>query len=364
MTREALTIARAISLWEGSLRASRKAERTIAGYIRAIVMVEDEVGRHTDPSSITTEDLEAVIATWRGISATTAHNRIVAWRQFFAWGRKRYAWPDPTDALVLPRKDQPELRRLTPGEVAAILDAPVDPITRTAVHVLAYTGLRRGELMALRWGDIDLLAGTLRVDHRTAKGRKGRLIPIPPPLVDHLAETKDARGRHAEDDCYVFPRRDGFQFVDPDRLIRWREPASDNAVDRAVKDAARAAGVRNAREITSHMFRRHLLEQLLEQGTTPYIAAALAGHASIQTTAQYGGGASLRAVRDAVGGVDFVRTRRRTVRNTNLASTGTPDVELVGFEPTAKPDTGHDADGPGRRAPQVTPPEAGGEAGS
>ena len=59
------------------------------------------------------------------------------------------------------------------------------------------------------------------------------------------------------------------------------------------------------------MFRRHLLEHLLEGGTDSYVAAALAGHSSIQTTAQYGGGASLNAVRRALRGLDFVTSGGR-----------------------------------------------------
>jgi integrase len=304
--REALTLGRAISLWEGSLRASRKADITISGYVSAVARIETACGRDTDPASITIEDLEAIVATWRRVSATTAHNRIVAWRQFFRWGRRRYGWPDPTDQLALPRKDDPALRRLTPAEVAAMLQADIDEVTGTAVWVLAFLGLRRAELMALRWAHVDLVGGTATIDHRTAKGRKGRTIPIPPALVTRLAWARELRADGAADDCYVLPRRDGYQFVDPNRLIRWRTPASKNAVDRAVKRVAGEAGVRYPEEITSHMLRRHLLEQLLEHGTDSYVAAALAGHASIQTTARYGGGASLQAVRRALGTLDFV----------------------------------------------------------
>src|SRR5262245_14174306 len=108
-------------------------------------MIETAVGRDADPATVTIEDLENIIARWRGVSPTTAHNRIVAWRQFFQWGRRRYGWPDPTDNLDLPRNDSPALRRLTLVEVNAMLDANVDEITGTAVWILGYLGIRNDE---------------------------------------------------------------------------------------------------------------------------------------------------------------------------------------------------------------------------
>lgn len=340
MSRETITLRRAISLWEVSLRAARKADRTIDGYVRAVEYLERaaHIGQHADPASISVEDLERIVAAWpKRLSNTTVHNRQVAWRQFFAWGA-RYGWPDPTAQMQLAPKDEPELRRLTTPEWEAILAAPVHEIDLTAVWVLAFAILRRSELMNLTWGFVDLDGETMRVF--LGKGRKGRLVPLHPLLVARLRLARAIRGETCTSDaCYVLPRRDGYQFVDPSTLVRWREPAADNAVDRLVKKAATTAGVRNPDEITSHMFRRYLLERMQDDGTSPYIAAALAGHRSIQTTAKYGGGASLRAVRAAVAAIDFVTPTSPMARDIDHDQADPDSMELVGIEPTPGPDS-------------------------
>jgi integrase len=74
-----------------------------------------------------------------------------------------------------------------------------------------------------------------------------------------------------------------------------------------LKAAALQAGVHAPKEITAHMFRRFYLEYALDNGMSVYVAAAIAGHATIQITADYGGGASLEATTRAVRSTSFPR---------------------------------------------------------
>ena len=53
------------------------------------------------------------------------------------------------------------------------------------------------------------------------------------------------------------------------------------------------------------MLRRFYLEYALDNGMSAYVAAAIAGDASIQITADYGGGASLAATTRAVQAISF-----------------------------------------------------------
>lgn len=349
MSRDALTLSRAVDLWHGHLRSRMLADSTVSSYVRSVEMIVAAVGRHADPQTLTIEDLEAVIASWRRVRPNTTRNRLVAWREFLAWGRDRYDWPDLATKLDLPRRDKPALRRLSADEVDAMLAADVDERRLTVVWILAYTGIRRGELLALRWRDVDLVHASLRIDHRTAKGRKGRVIPLHADLVARLALAKDARGAGAADRCYVLPHRRRAQFIPEDERIVWNEPSSGQTIDRIVKQTAEAAGVRYAEEITSHAFRRFILEELLEAGTSPYVAAALAGHASIQTTAEYGGGASMRAVADALHAHvarDIPRAERPTTYGRTWDRTKAPSQQ---------PD---ERDEPGPTRPLVTPEDA------
>ena len=90
--------------------------------------------------------------------------------------------------------------------VLATLDPKWQPIFATAV----YTGLRRGELLALRRSDIDLEAKSLAVcrsnDNDTTKGGHADLLPIADDLVPYLKRALD--GSPSE---LVFPGVDGHQ---------------------------------------------------------------------------------------------------------------------------------------------------------
>lgn len=339
---DVLSLGRAISLWEGSLRASRKAPKTVRGYVRACVYLEEALGRDYDPSTILIEDLEAVAAKWRDLSPTTVHNRMIAWREFFAWGGRRYGWANPTHNLPLPRKDEPALRRLRRSEVDAML-AATEGRDHVAIAIFAMLGLRLSEVMALQWEHVDLDSAELRIDHRTAKGRKGRTVPIPHALVMILIRAKLQREAHrpgaAAPLSFVVYRRKpgGHDLMPADEIEQYERGCKDKSVHALVKRAARAAELRDPESVTTHMFRRYLFEILLEQGVSPYVVAALAGHASIETTAKYGGGASLKAVRDALGDNPLCDTESAALRGLENLDIPGVSMEPTGIEPVSAP---------------------------
>lgn len=128
--------------------------------------------------------------------------------------RRRMIAVNPCDDITLPsrRKGRPRMLFLDPAKVRAVADA-VPEHYRTAVYVAAWTGLRAGELWALRRDDVDLLRGKLRVDEslreistasdKVRADEKGitfgppkseasrRTLALPAPIVmlltDHLA---------------------------------------------------------------------------------------------------------------------------------------------------------------------------------
>lgn len=310
-SRSAPDLGRAISLWEVTLEAAGKAPSTVKAYTDSAMLLVHAFGASTDPASILVEDLEAIMATWRRLEGSTRRNRVVAWRQFYKWGSKRHAWPNVAAQLDVPKRNKPALRRLTEAEVDAMLAAPVLERALTVVWLLAYSAVRIGEMLELRWRDVDLVAGRITITHMTAKGRRGRLVPIPDELVSYLASVKDARGLGAHDDAYLVPHRRRAQFIPEDEATVWGESTSQTSVGRMLKATAKAARVRAADEVTAHMFRRFYLERVLDDGIGMYAAAAIAGHTSIQTTAEYGGGASIEATSRAVRGLAFGKSGKR-----------------------------------------------------
>jgi integrase len=105
---------------------------------------------------------------------------------------------NPTERLRLPAVRGRRDRIASPSEAATLIAAAPER-DRALWATALYAGLRRGELMALRWEDVDLTKGVIRVerswdlkagpvDTKSRAGRRG--VPIPVVLRDHLIEEK------------------------------------------------------------------------------------------------------------------------------------------------------------------------------
>ena len=110
---------------------------------------------------------------------------------------------NPARRVELPRMDQPEHRFLTAEQVARLAEAMPNHQHKTVVYVLAYGGLRWGEMAALRRGRIDMLRRRLQISEALAEisGRfvfgptktyRTRTVHLPSFVADML-------GRHLED---------------------------------------------------------------------------------------------------------------------------------------------------------------------
>jgi integrase len=121
---------------------------------------------------------------------------------------------NPTRGLTLPAAHSRQERFASAQEAAMLLDA-LDADDRTLWATALYAGLRRGELLALRWADIDLADGVIdvrrgwdaeagEVEPKSRNGR--RRVPIPGVLRDYLIERRlgaDPRSRVFESDWHV-----------------------------------------------------------------------------------------------------------------------------------------------------------------
>ena len=112
------------------------------------------------------------------------------WNSARAWG---YVTHDPFDGLVLPKRGLVQTVTFSLDEIKRILDSASEPY-RTYYAILAETGIRGGEICALRVSDLDLENAVIYVRQsvwrgqiQTVKSRKGnRRFPISPELAAHL----------------------------------------------------------------------------------------------------------------------------------------------------------------------------------
>jgi integrase len=135
-------------------------ERKIEGRIRPVL-------GHARLDRLSAATLDAAYRQWleEGLSPSTVnkyHSILsAALRQAVKWGWIETA---PTDRSSPPSAGQKEMVVPTPAQLADLVKSAEvrDPVLATATALAALTGARRGELVALRWSDVDLSSGTVR----------------------------------------------------------------------------------------------------------------------------------------------------------------------------------------------------------
>ena len=184
---------------------------------------------------------------------------------------------------------------LTPEQAARLLDK-LSPLGRAMVGLAILSGLRRGELFALRWRDIDEDTRTLTVREAVYDGKFStpkteaglRQIPLSDVALGFIGEWKRRAGRTAAD-ALVFATRTG-NSISPNNVLR-----------RAIFPACTALELPKATWLT---FRRTYSSWSHDKGVPGKVVAQLMGHANVDTTlnvyTQVMDG-SLRAAVDKVG---------------------------------------------------------------
>jgi integrase len=173
------------------------------------IYVLDEVGG-LRLSDVRRRDLQAIIdrALGQGLSASKTRNLIMPMRALYRYALERdEIETNPTANLRLP--SDLGVRERVAGIDEAEQLIRLLPTNLRAIYATAFfAGLRRGELQALRWSDVDLAGGVIRVarswdaqaGYVEPKSRKGtRAVPIFGALRDYLTAEKARTGRDGHD---------------------------------------------------------------------------------------------------------------------------------------------------------------------
>jgi integrase len=195
---------------------------------------------------------------------------------------------NPVDAVDLPRADRPEVKTFSEAEARALLAAIKGDAVEPAYLLALLCGLRRGELLALRWEDLDFDAGTLAV-HRALerigkrlefvepKSRNGRrVLPLPQPVLKALKAHRSrqsamrlALGRDYEDHGLILPNAIG-------------RPLEPRAFNRQFKTALARAGLPSTLRL--HDCRHFTATFMIADGADVRTVAGLLGHADPSLT--------------------------------------------------------------------------------
>lgn len=251
----------------GKLRRDRKTHKPITGTVRRKGLSEQTIRR-----------VHAVLHKALEMATTDDH-------PYLSHNPARGAAKDVGNADAEPRP----LPAWSEEELLAFLAATRETPLGALWHVLAYTGMRRAEVLGLQWGDVDLERATLTVRrsrvpvqgtgrrHRgevivsSTKGKRVRVIDLDPGTVELLRSLQfrqlspaDLTGEADPAARWVFSDESG-------------TPLNPNTVTYEWRKAARAAG---ARHIPLHGLRHTHATLLLSAGVPVHIVAKRLGHST------------------------------------------------------------------------------------
>jgi integrase len=179
---------------------------------------------------------------------------------------------NPAERAERPKVPKRSWRILEREEVARIANAFIDEQARAAFLTLVLTGLRRSELQRLRWRDVDLLEGVLRVV--VSKSEEGeRSIALSPRVQAELAEHYRRT---------AFKGADELVFCHPDRGPTYRAETFQEALTAALAGAGVEGKLR-----AFHDLRHSSLTLGAASGEGAIALMSRAGHRNMATTRTY-----------------------------------------------------------------------------
>jgi integrase len=190
------------------------------------------------------------------------------------WGY--YSGENPAAGVELPeKKPVREKHVLTPEQISQLSGVLGEPV-RTMFLLAILTGLRIGEVLGLRWKDVDLDSEQLRVEQACYRGHLGspktqgskRCLPLPVGLVEVLVQYR-LRGLRIGPDDLLFQTTSG------------KPPSDTNLLHRQLKPAGQQIG---ASWLNWHTLRRTHATLLQSAGGSLKDAQAQLGHSKLSTT--------------------------------------------------------------------------------
>jgi integrase len=221
-----------------------------------------------------------------GLSAKTIQNHLNFLNGIFVFAIKReWATANPValvDRPKAPRFAHRRLRFLSKEDLAAVIRAVPDDelglIERPLYLCAAMTGLRQGELIGLRWCDVDWIAGRVRVAESytrgafdTPKSHRGRSVPMSDRLAGELERHFQRTGWRGERDL-VFAHPLTGHVLDASKLRK------------RFREAVARAGVE---DLTFHELRHTFGTRMAAAGAPLRSIQAWMGHADATTTEIY-----------------------------------------------------------------------------
>ena len=244
---------------------------------RTVETYRHVIERHIKPrlGAIRVPDLEQddIAALHRDMKPTPylANLTIVVLRRILGFAVRSWKMRPDNPAAGMTRYPEEKRQRYLSvtelGALAAVLAAHPHRIPANALRMLLLTGARCGEVLAMRWEEVEHHPGSWVKPSSHTKQKSAHRVPLSPGARQLL---DDMRRYRKEGESLVFPGRL------PDQPLR--------DIHRTWASVCAAAGIRNAR---IHDLRHTFASVLVSSGLSLPIIAALLGHAELRSTQRY-----------------------------------------------------------------------------
>lgn len=284
------TVERYLAFWLSDVAGPRLRATTVAGYSMVVrVHLVPALGRKR-LDRLSPQDVRTLLAAKRrdGLSVRMVQYIHAVLRNALQHAlREELVARNVAKLVQVESPDYDVGRGLTVAQARQLLSV-VEPTRWYPLFVLALTlGLRRGELLGLRWSDVDPAAGTLTVRQNLVRAG-GKLIVQPPktrksrrtlPMPDlTVAALRRQRTAQTAERLRAGPAWADNDLVFATSLGTPIEPRNLSRFFHSVRERAGLGGVR------LHDLRHTCITLLLSMGTPPHIVQAIAGHSHIDVT--------------------------------------------------------------------------------
>ncbi len=207
------------------------------------------------------------------LSRASVWTYMKAIKRFLDWANDPKGGAAKIEATAnLPRlPKRPELDILSREEIQRIKEAADNQRDSLIVRLLADTGIRVGELVGLRVGD---MVESGREHYIRVRGKTGpRQVPITPATSRRLRQYIDrVRQQDAGGERIFLSRRRSIRTGD-------YEPLTESGVQQLVRDLAEKAGIK--KRVHPHLFRHSAATYMLQRGMDSLLVAQILGHSSL-----------------------------------------------------------------------------------
>lgn len=225
---------------------------------------------------------ESIARHWARRSAATRANVISVVRSFFDWAvAEDRIESNPARRIARPPTRKPDVYRPTADELERVR-AAAHTWERPAIVMMEGVGLRASEVCRLRWRDVDLTAGRVRV---LRKGSNRQTLPLLPDVLDALRTCH--REIQPDPDWHVFIVKQKRWVAATHRIETVRDPmrpAGRQSLGNLVVRVCRRAGTPR---LAPHQLRHGFATRLRARNVPVDVIQRLLGHSRLDTTERY-----------------------------------------------------------------------------